>query len=109
MDFNKPLLVEPGIKYYLGQTLKQCKEFREKYYNFIINMVIFVIFLIILLSILYSKYKGRLSPEEIERKNKEKHQYILSKIKMMQDLRKKEGEKKQGSMFTDLPQWTEIY
>ena len=35
MDFNnnyaKPILTEPGVKYFLNETLKQCHSFKEKY------------------------------------------------------------------------------
>jgi hypothetical protein len=28
---SKPILVEPGVKYFLGETLKQCHKFKEQY------------------------------------------------------------------------------
>ena len=31
MNMEKPTLVEPGVKYFLKETLKQCKEFKNKY------------------------------------------------------------------------------
>ena len=79
-DFTKPALIEPGVKYFLHQTLKQCHIARDKFNNYVFNIGLFIFFLIILGVILFYKYKGRLTPIEIERKNKEKQQYILSKI-----------------------------
>ena len=32
-EFSKPMLTEPGVKYFLSATLKQCNEFRNKYNN----------------------------------------------------------------------------
>ena len=37
-DISKPLLTEPGVKYFLNQTLKQCREFKNKYNNVIFNI-----------------------------------------------------------------------
>ena len=31
-------LVEPGMKYYVNETLKQCHTFKEQYNNKIINI-----------------------------------------------------------------------
>ena len=30
-DFTKPHLIEPGVRYFLNGTLKQCREFKNKY------------------------------------------------------------------------------
>ena len=80
-DFSKPELTEPGVKYFLHQTLKQCHIARDNFHNMIFNIGLLIGFLIILGCILLYKYKGRLTPVELEKKNKEKQQYILSKIK----------------------------
>ena len=31
-DFTKPRLIEPGVKYFLNETLKQCRIFKNKYH-----------------------------------------------------------------------------
>jgi hypothetical protein len=36
-DFTKPVLTEPGVKYFLSQTLKQCRIFKNNYNNFLLN------------------------------------------------------------------------
>jgi hypothetical protein len=47
MDFDnqdwspKPILIEPGVKYFLHQTLKQCHNVREKFHNTIFNIGLF--------------------------------------------------------------------
>ena len=51
-NFNKPMLTEPGVKYFLNATLKQCHQFREKYMNTMLNICLFVGFS---LSIAFSK------------------------------------------------------
>ena len=64
----KPTLTEPGVKYFLNQTLKQCHIVRDNFHNMVFNIGLFIGFLIILGLILLYKYKGRLSPVEIEKK-----------------------------------------
>ena len=76
----KPALTEPGVKYFLNHSLKQCHIVRNNFHNTVFNIGLLIAFLIVLGLILLYKYKGRLSPVEIQRKNKEKQQYILSKI-----------------------------
>jgi hypothetical protein len=99
--FTKPILTEPGTKYFLSQTLKQCHIIRNKFHNVIFNVGLFVFFLLILGVILLYKYKGRLTPVEKQRKNIEKQQYILSKIKNLQEAKKKAHQE----LITGLPNW----
>jgi hypothetical protein len=104
MDFNDysiPKLTEPGTKYFLNQTLKQCHIFRSNYNNILINICLFVGFLFILGAILFYKYKGRLTPIEKENKNKQKQQYILSKIKTFQQAKRTAHQE----LITGLPNW----
>ena len=108
MDFDdspKPALTEPGVKYFLHQTLKQCHVVREKFHNTIFNIGLFMAFLIILGLILLYKYKGKLTPIEIERKNKEKQQYILSKIQNFEQAKRKASQE----LITGLPAWENEY
>jgi Na+-transporting NADH:ubiquinone oxidoreductase subunit NqrC len=92
MDTNsftiKPSLVEPGVKYFLKETLKQCREFKDQFHNIVFNVGIFLCFLLLLGGILIYKYKGKLTPHEQEQKNREKQQYILSKIKNLQQAKR---------------------
>ena len=45
-QFTKPILTEPGTKYFLSQTLKQCHIIRNKFHNVIFNVGLFVFFLL---------------------------------------------------------------
>jgi len=108
MDFtpySKPSLVEPGVKYFLNQTLKQCHAIREKYHNFLVNLGLFIIFAFLLGAILIYKYKGRLTPVEKAEKEREKQQYILSKIKVFQEEKKRASQE----LITGLPAWDSEY
>ena len=97
----KPALTEPGVKYFLNHTLKQCNIVRSKFHNTVFNIGLFIAFLIVLGLILLYKYKGRLTPVEINRKNKEKQQYILSKIKNFQEAKRIAHQE----LITGLPNW----
>jgi hypothetical protein len=58
-------------------------------------------FLMILGSILFIKYKGKLTPAEKEEKNQEKQRYILSTIKRYQENKERASQQ----MITGLPTW----
>jgi hypothetical protein len=115
MDFNnlsnqewlspKPSLTEPGVKYFLHQTLKQCHITKDNFYNLAFNIGLFIAFLLILGCVLFFKYKGKLSPIEINKKNKEKQQYILSKIQNFQEAKRKAHQE----LITGLPAWDSEY
>ena len=104
-NYAKPILTEPGVKYFLNETLKQCHTFKEKYNNTMINIGITITFFIILGILLLYKYKGKLTPEEIEEKETIKKQYILSKIKNYQDTKLRS----QQQLITGLPHWDNEY
>ena len=103
--WSKPILTEPGVKYFLNETLKQCHIFKENYKNTIANCGLFFLFIFILGIWLLIKYKGKLTPEEIKQKELEKKKYILSKIKNYQDARKREEQE----LITGLPHWDQNY
>lgn len=87
MDFNqfeaspKPVLTEPGVKYFLNQTLKQCHIVRDNFHNMIFNIGLFIGFLLVLGLILLYKYKGKLSPVELEKKIKKNNNIFSLKFK----------------------------
>jgi len=100
-EIIKPILTEPGVKYFLNESLKQCHNFKEKYQNMIFNIGLLIGFFIILGILLLYKYKGKLTPEEIEQKELEKKKFILSKIRNYQDAKVKA----QQELITGLPHW----
>lgn len=100
-SYSKPILTEPGIKYFLNETLKQCHQFKEKYNNYMFNVGTLITFFFILGAILLYKYKGKLTPEEVEENELVKKRYILSKIKNYQDAKIRS----QQELITGLPHW----
>jgi hypothetical protein len=100
-DFVKPMLTEPGVKYFLNESLKQCHYYKEKFNNTIFNIGLLIGFFIILGILLLYKYKGKLTPEQIKEKDMEKKRYILSKIRNYQDAKIRA----QQELITGLPHW----
>ena len=101
----KPILTEPGVKYFLNHALKQSHIIRENFHNTIFNIGMLILFLLILGFILLYKYKGKLTPVEVAQKNKEKQQYILERIKTFQIAK----QKAQQELITGLPHWENEY
>lgn len=103
MNLNnpKPTLIEPGMKYVINTTLNQCHLFRVKYHNFFINIGLFILFVIILGALLIYKYKGKMSDEEKELRERQKEEYIMKQIVNY----KASKERTQQSIITGLPEW----
>ena len=97
----KPILTEPGVKYFINDKLKRCHNFKEKHQNNIYNICLFILFLVIFALLLLYKYKGKLTPEEMKQNEIIKKQYILSKIKNFQD----DKLRAQQSLITGLPHY----
>lgn len=104
-EIKHPKLVENGVKYFLNETLKQCRIFKEKYQNMIFNIGLLLFFLFILAGVLIYKYKGKLTPIEKQKKDREKKQYILSKIQKFQQAKKIAHQE----LITGLPNWDNDY
>jgi hypothetical protein len=69
------------------------------------NIGIFILFIMVVSCLLVYKYKGKLTKEELEIKEKEKQYYILSKIKNYQSAKLQA----QQQLITGLPQWETEY
>jgi len=100
-DFVKPMLTEPGVKYFLNESLKQCRYYKEKFNNTIFNIGLLIGFFVILGILLLFKYKGKLTHEQIKERDMEKKKYILSKIRNYQDAKIRA----QQELITGLPHW----
>jgi hypothetical protein len=98
---NNPNLTEPGVKYWISQNLKECRKFKDKNISYIYNITMFGLFLVVVSGFLAYKYKGRITLEEAENKNRKKQEYIVSKLQQLA-LYKKQQE---SNMLTDLPTW----
>jgi hypothetical protein len=100
-EHSKPMLTEPGVKYFLNETLKQCHTFKEKHNNTLFNIGLLIGFFVILGVLLLYKYKGKLTREEIRENEESKKRYIMSKIRNYQQAKLRS----QQELITGLPHW----
>lgn len=104
-----PVLIEPGVKSFFNGILKGCNQIRSNHYNTIFNISMFALFVFLLFSILYFKYKGKLTPQEKEDKIQQEKQYILTRLNnisaVMNMDKQKIGNITNANLITDLPGW----
>ena len=98
---NGPLLVEPGYKKFICGVLNNCSNLINKYINILYNLTLLIIFIIIIGTTLVYKYKGKPTTQELENKEREKYQYILSKLKTLEVNKMKESQ----DLITNIPLW----
>ena len=79
---ERPYLTEPGVRYFINETLKQCHITKDKYYNIAFNVIAFLLFIIIIGFVLNYKYKGAIDYNEKQRKEAGKEKiYFRSNTK----------------------------
>jgi hypothetical protein len=100
---SPPLLIEPGVKYFLSGTLKECRKFKDAHTSIFFNMYMAGILFVIIGGFLLFRYKGKLTPAEIELKNRKKKEYIINKLNQIAYLRKNQGLPE--GMITSMPGW----
>jgi lipopolysaccharide/colanic/teichoic acid biosynthesis glycosyltransferase len=127
MNNTNPYLIEPGVKYFLKETLKNCNNMKMKYYNNVVNIMLLIFLVAVITIILMYKYKGNVSYEEKNMREHNKQVYILEQIKKYQSMKQNTNnlssaivEKNRHynelnninadkvdntSMITDLPKW----
>jgi len=100
---TSPKLIEPGVRYFLSGTLKECRKFKDKNATILFNISMAALLVLVIGGFLMYRYKGKLTPAEVELKNTKKKEYIISKLNQMAYLRKTQGNA--NGMITALPQW----
>lgn len=98
-----PKLTEPGVKYFLKQSLKECKKFKERNLSLIFNLSMGILFVVTISMFLTYKYKGKPTIAEQRKKNREKEEYIISKLQQIAVVKK--NQMKDTNLITDLPLW----
>tara|TARA_B100001093_G_C26780715_1_gene994485 strand:- start:554 stop:874 length:321 start_codon:yes stop_codon:yes gene_type:complete len=101
MTENKPALCEPGMKYFLKGSLKECKRFRDAHYTLLFNILATITFISIIGGFLWYRYKGKLTPEEKQQKMRKTHSYLISKLQQYSAIQNKA----KPGMITNLPVW----
>lgn len=101
MNYVKPTLIEPGVRYFLSGTLKECRKFKDNYISVIFNIGLILLLLVMVGGFLMYRYKGKPTPAEIELKERKKQEYIISKLQQLAYERNKN--KPNTTMITGLP------
>ena len=99
-SYNNAILVEPGMKYFINNTLNQCKLFKDRYINFFYNISLLVIFVSLLSLFLYYRDSSKLTKEEEIKQNNEKQKYLMSKIK---NFKMVNDNNNRSNLITNLP------
>ena len=96
-----PKLTEPGVKYFLSQSLKECKKFKDRNISIIFNLSMGILLIVSISMFLTYKYRGRPSAAELAKKNIEKQEYIVSKLQQIALIKHKNND----DLITDFPLW----
>ena len=94
-------LVEPGVKYFLNETLKQCQHNKYIYYNQLYNIVLFMLFIFVLGGILVYTYKNKENSYQRKQREINQGEYLASKIHKI----KMEKQRERGQMITNIPEF----
>ena len=101
MNYIKPTLIEPGVRYFLNGTLKECRKFKDNYISIIFNISMILLMFLVIGGFLLYRYKGKPTPKEIELKERKKQEYIISKLQQLAYEKKKNTPN--TTMITGLP------
>ena len=100
MNYDQgPNLIEPGTKYFFKSSLKQCNVVKQKHMNKLYNITLLLVFVFIVGCVMFYNYKGRLRKEEVYIKHEKERQYILEKVRKLDEDRQKESQQR----ITNLP------
>ena len=101
MNVHRPLLTEPGVKYFLRETLKNCKVKKDTQFNNLMNLALLTSFIVIASVLLYYKYKTRPTDEDKQKLNQLKRDYFLTKVRQLEAKKAKEL----NNEITNLPKF----
>lgn len=99
MEITKPSLTNLTTKFHIRMSLKESRQFKDKYITIAVNIILFVVFATLIIALLYYKYKGKLTPQEKIIKEKQKKQYLFQKLHQISYEKQKENQ----NLITDLP------
>ena len=99
MEVLKPNLIEPSTKYYIKHELKESRKLKDYYINMTVNILLFIFFGLFIGGLLLYKYKGKLTPEELKKKENEKKMFLMKKMQQFSV----EKEKLNQNLITNLP------
>jgi signal transduction histidine kinase len=101
MDISKPTLTEPGVKYFLKETLKNCRIKKNTEFNQLMNLALLTSFVVISSILLYYKYKTRPTEDDRKKIKQLKRDYFVNKVRQLEAKKAKQLDRQ----ITNLPQF----
>ena len=101
MDISKPTLTEPGVKYFLKETLKNCRIKKDTEFNQLMNLALLTSFVVISSVLLYYKYKTRPTDDDRKKIKQLKRDYFVNKVRQLEAKKAKQLDRQ----ITNLPQF----
>lgn len=101
MDISKPTLTEPGVKYFLKETLKNCRVKKDIEFNQLVNLALLTSFVVISSMLLYYKYKTRPTEEDRKKVKQLKRDYFMNKVRQLEAKKAKQL----NQQITNLPKF----
>tara|TARA_Y100000817_G_scaffold279562_1_gene243010 strand:+ start:216 stop:563 length:348 start_codon:yes stop_codon:yes gene_type:complete len=101
MDISKPTLTEPGVKYFLKETLKNCRIKKDTEFNQLMNLALLTSFVVISSVLLYYKYKTRPTDDDRKKLKQLKRDYFVNKVRQLEAKKAKQLDRQ----ITNLPQF----
>jgi len=98
---NRPILTEPGVSYFLKETLKKCKIKKDVEMNNLMNLGLLITFITITSSLLYYKFKTRPTEEDREKLKRLKRDYFVNRVRRLESKKAKELQQS----ITNLPKF----
>ena len=99
MEITQPLLTEFNTKYFVRHSLKEAREFKDKYITIFVNILLLLIFVLLIGGLLWYKYKGKLTPQEKKSKEQKEKMYLFQKLHQYAYDKQKENQR----LITNLP------
>ena len=93
-----PSLIEGDFKEFLYQKLYSCHDYKMQVYGWFMNSLYLICFIFVFGAIIYLTTSPKLTPLERQMKIQREQEYILTKIREYQEMKKT-----QSSLITDLP------
>ena len=98
---DKPSLIEPGAKYFLKETLKNCRIKKNTEFNQLMNLALLTSFVVISSVLLYYKYKTRPTEDDRKKTKQLKRDYFVNKVRQLEAKKAKQLDRQ----ITNLPQF----
>jgi signal transduction histidine kinase len=98
---NRPILTEPGVSYFLKETLKKCKIKKDVEMNNLMNLGLLITFITITFSLLYYKFKTRPTEEDREKVKRLKRDYFVNRVRQLESKKAKQIQQS----ITNLPKF----